>query len=82
MVPFAFGRVRTEAGLAIDPVPGKSSAVVERDLAGQRQAEPDSFRLARDERFAKGIRQLGGRARPAVDDLDRYRSPCRARPPD
>ena len=50
--------------------PGEPPAVLGRHLLGQGQPEPDPFGLARDERLAQGVGQLGRRPRAGVGDLD------------
>ena len=54
--PFAFGQRQAEAGLAVRSGPGEPPAVLGRHLLGERQAEPDAFGLARDERLEQGRR--------------------------
>ena len=79
---------QAEAGLPVLPGPGEPPAVLRRHLLGEGQAEADPFGLARDERLAQGVGQLGRRPGPGVGDLDgdllrseRLRgSPCRRVP--
>ena len=79
-----------EAGLPVRAGPGQPPAVVGRHAMRQRQAEADPLGLARDERLAQRIGQLGRRPRARVGHLDGHlladrpsprAGPCRPAPP-
>ena len=69
--PFAVGSARRKRVSPSVSGPGESPAVLGRHLLGEGQPEADPFGLARDERLAQGVGQLGRRPRPGVGDLDR-----------